>query len=135
MQTGDLAGAVALGRQMVQVISPLREYFGVGTLTANWALSMALAGQGAAAREVMAPIVESVDSAPDVDVVGFQVAMGQVSLRQGRWDGGGGLVRARDRPDGRVRPVLDGGRCVAGAVAALRHLGRLDAGAGSPAAR
>jgi ATP/maltotriose-dependent transcriptional regulator MalT len=126
MQTGDLAGAVALGHRMVQVVGPLGEYFGVGTLTANLALSMALAGQGAAAREVMAPIVGSVESAPDIDVVGFQVAMGQVSLRQGRWEEALAWYRRGIALMDAFGPFWTAARCIAGAVAALRHLGRLD---------
>lgn len=123
-QTGELARAVALGHHMVATIAELGDYFGVGTLTANLALAMVLSGDIAGARLVMAPIVESVETAPDVDVVGFQVPMGQACLYEGDWTGAirwfsRGLHRLDD-----FGADWTAARCLSGTVAALRRLGR-----------
>jgi ATP/maltotriose-dependent transcriptional regulator MalT len=67
-----------------------------------------------------------VESAPDVDVVGFQVAMGQVSLRQGHWEEAVAWYRRGIVLMDTVGPFWTSARCMAGSVAALRHLGRLE---------
>lgn len=124
MQTGDLAGSVRLGHTMVEVIAPLGDYFGVGTLTSNLALAMVLSGDLTGARRLMRPIVASLDSAPDVDVVGFQIPMGQASLQAGEWDDAiGWFARGLRRLDDLGTDWI-AGRCLAGTVLALRRLGR-----------
>jgi DNA-binding CsgD family transcriptional regulator/tetratricopeptide (TPR) repeat protein len=126
MQTGELVRAIELGRQMVDVIAPLGDYFGVGTLTSNLALAMALHGDTDGARRIMRPIVASIDLAPDVDVVGFQVPLGYLSLFEGRWeDALAWYSRALSRLES-SGPEWTAARCLPGAVRAMQQLGRTD---------
>lgn len=124
MQIGDLRRSISIGREMVDEVAPLGDYFAIGTLTSNLALALALAGEAETARAIMRPIVQSVQNAPDVDVVGFQVAMGHISLHDGEWDEAlhwlqRGLLRLDHAP-----VDWTAARSVAGAVEALRRLGR-----------
>jgi DNA-binding CsgD family transcriptional regulator len=124
--TGDLDRAITLGRAMVDTIEPLGDYFGSGTLRSNLALAMALAGDPAGARAVMRPVVESIDTAPDVNVVGFQVALGHMYLHQGAWQE---AVRWFDRGLSRLDHVAadwTAARCLSGAIEARRGLGNAD---------
>ena len=124
--TGDLDRAITLGRAMVDTIEPLGDYFGSGTLRSNLALAMALAGDPAGARAVMRPVVESIDTAPDVNVVGFQVALGHIYLQQGAWQE---AVRWFDRGLSRLDHVAadwTAARCLAGAIEARCWLGNAD---------
>lgn len=125
MQRGDLRRSVSLGQEMVEVVAPLGDYFAIGTLTSNFALALTLAGQASTARAIMRPIVQSVQTAPDVDVVGFQVAMGHISLHDGEWEEAlHWFQRGLRRLD--LTPVdWTAARSVAGAVEALRRLGRV----------
>jgi len=124
--TGELDRAVTLGHAMVDTIEPLGDYFGSGTLRSNLALAMALAGDPAGARAVMRPVVESIDTAPDVNVVGFQVALGHICLQEGAWQE---ALRWFDRGLRRLDHVdadWTAARCLAGAIEALRQLGNTD---------
>jgi predicted ATPase/DNA-binding CsgD family transcriptional regulator len=124
--TGYLDRAVTLGRAMVDTIEPLGDYFGRGTLRSNLALAMALAGDPAGARAVMRPVVESIDTAPDVNVVGFQVALGHICLQEGAWQE---ALRWFDRGLRRLDHAdadWTAARCLAGAIEALRRLGSPD---------
>jgi hypothetical protein len=96
----------------------------IGTLTSNFAIALTLAGEAPTARAIMRPIVHSVQTATDVDVVGFQVAMGHISLHDGEWaDALQWFQRELRRLD--HTPVdWTAARSVAGAVEALLRLGR-----------
>lgn len=123
MQTGCLAESIRIGSGMVDVIAPLGDYFGLGTLTVNLALAMCRSGDPGRARQVMAPIVDVTESRPEVDVVGLPVPMGHASLWEGDWEDaarwfGHGLARLEYGPD------WTAARCLPGAVEALRRLGR-----------
>lgn len=83
MNTGRVREAVAIAEHMRQIVAPLDDYFAVGTNTGLAAHAIALAGDRDGARRILDPVVRSVESAPDVDVVGFQVTYGQIEL----WDG------------------------------------------------
>jgi DNA-binding CsgD family transcriptional regulator len=111
---------------MVSTIESLGDYFGSGTLRSNLALALALAGDPDGARAVMRPVVESVETAPDINVVGFQVALGHICLREEAWDEallwfGRGLRRLE-----RAEADWTAARCLQGAIEALRRLGRTD---------
>jgi predicted ATPase/DNA-binding CsgD family transcriptional regulator len=121
---GDVTGAVAVGREVLEIVTPLRDYFAVGTNTSNAAQALVLAGRLAEARRLMDPIVRSLATTPEADVVGFMVPYGLLHLYAGepaealRWFRAG------------VRRMSDGGqdwtagRCLPGLVGALRRLGR-----------
>jgi predicted ATPase/DNA-binding NarL/FixJ family response regulator len=126
MFRGELVRAVAAGDTMLEIIRPLGDYFGTGTNTANVAMAYGLSGDLDGARNLMAPIVRSIDVAPDVDVVGFMVTLGLVDLWAGELES---AVRWFERGTGFLAPQLDNWtatRSYPGLVGALRRLGRLD---------
>lgn len=126
MQTGDLPRSLAVGQAMVDEVAPLGDYFALGTLTSNFVLALTLAGQTPRARALMRPIVQSVRTAPDVDVVGFQVAMGLISLRDGDREEALTWFRRGLRRLDRAPVDWTAARCIAGAIESLRRLGRVD---------
>lgn len=121
---GDIRGADSIGKRVIDIVSPLGDYFAVGTNTTSAAFATGLAGNIDLARKMMDPIVRSLDEAPEVDVVGFMVPYGLLHL----WDGDlDGAVRWFER--GVQRMSMDVAdwtavRCLPGLVAALRRLGR-----------
>ncbi len=126
MVTGDVRGGAAIGEHMLEIVTPLGDYFAVGTNTANAALAMGMNGNIAEARRLMAPIVRSLDSAPAVDVVGFMVTTGLLALWDGDLDDAvrwfeRGVARLDDNPRDWTAT-----RCLPGLVATLRRLGRTD---------
>lgn len=123
MQTGRLADAVRLGREMVELITPLGNPFGVGSLTGNLALALCLAGDIDGARRIMLPIIGALDSAADIDVVALPVPMGRICLRAGEWEEAArwfrrGVARLEHGP-----PDWTAANCLPGLVEALRRLG------------
>jgi DNA-binding CsgD family transcriptional regulator len=126
MTTGDVRAATAIGREAMRIVAPLGDFFAVGTNTAQFALPVGMGGDIAAARKMMDPIVRSVDTAPDVDVVGFMVPYGLLHLWDGDLDGAvRWLRRGVARMSGGARDWT-AGRCLPGLVAALRRSGRTD---------
>jgi predicted ATPase/DNA-binding CsgD family transcriptional regulator len=126
MVSGDVREAVAIGQDAVRIATPLRDFFAVGTNTANAAITMGMAGDLAQARKMMDPVVRSLGTALDVDVVGFMVAYGLLHL----WDGDpAGAVHWFERGVQRMsRGSRDwtATRCLPGLVGALRRLGRTE---------
>jgi len=126
MLSGDLREAEAIGHEIVDMIAPLADYFARGTNTANAALAIAMAGHIDVARNLMDPIVSSLDDAVDVDVVGFMVTHGLLHLWDGDCEGAvqwfeRGTRLLRDEPRDWTAT-----RCLPGLVTALRRLGRVD---------
>ncbi len=126
MLSGDLQGAVTTAREMVDIITPLGDYFAVGTNTANAALPIAMSGRLTEARTMMRRVVWSLDVTPGADVVGFMVTLGTIQL----WDGNGedavrwfeqGTRLLQDDPNDWTAT-----RCLPGLVSALRRLDRCD---------
>jgi predicted ATPase/DNA-binding CsgD family transcriptional regulator len=124
VETGDLPGALVIGQHMLDIVMPLGDYFGAGTLTTNVALAIGMTGNIGAGLKMMDAIVRSLDEAPDVDAVGFEYTMGLLLLWDGdldnavRW-----LARgvARMTEDSRHWTAA---RCLPPMVAVLRRLGR-----------
>lgn len=126
MQTGHLADAVRLGREMVGLIEPLGDYFGLGALTVNLAIAVCHHGDARSARRVIAPMVDVAESTTDIDVVALPVPMGHICLREGDWEN---AARWFNRGTTRLdsgRPDWTAARCIPGAIEALRRLGQLD---------
>jgi predicted ATPase/DNA-binding CsgD family transcriptional regulator len=124
--TGDLRKAVAIGEEVVRIAAPLGDYFAVGTNTSNAAQALGMAGEIARARAMIDPIVRSLDSAPEADVVGFMVSQGLLHL----WDGDAeGAVAWFERGVQRMTDQTrdwTAARCLAGLIGALRRLGRTE---------
>ena len=125
MVTGDLPRAVVLGRAAVDMARPLGDYFAVGTTTVNAAYAVAFTGRLDEAHSMMEPIVRSVTTASEVDVVGFMVPYGHLHLLKGELETAvywlsQGADKAADRLDwtaARALPPL---------ADALRRLGRVE---------
>jgi predicted ATPase/DNA-binding CsgD family transcriptional regulator len=123
---GRVSEAVTVGREAAATVSPLADYFAVGTLTCHAAHLRALSGDLSGAQEMLEPVVLSMVGEGDVDVVGFMVVCGSVSLWEGDLDGAVGWFElGLRRLDTRERDWT-AVRCMPGLVAALRRLGRLD---------
>ncbi len=121
---GDVTGAVAIGREVVDIVTPLGDFFAVGTNTCNMAQAVALGGALDEARALIEPVVRSVESAPEVDVVGFMVPYGLVHLWEGDLDGAVEWFRRGVRRMSGTSRDWTAGRCLPGLVSALRRLGR-----------
>ena len=124
--TGDVREAAAIGREVVEIVAPLGDHFTVGTNIVNAALAIGMSGDLVEARAMVEPIVRSLDTASEADVVGFMVPYGFLDLWDGdldaavRW-----FERGVQRMAGDVRD-WQAGRCLPGLVQALRRLGRTD---------
>jgi DNA-binding CsgD family transcriptional regulator len=126
MLSGDVPAAVAIGREVLQIVAPLGDYFAVGTNTCNAAHAIAMSGGLNEARALMHPIITSLDKAPEADVVGFMVPYGLLHLWEGDLDGAiAWLQRGVQRMSG-GKTDWTAVRCLPGLVGALRRLGRLD---------
>jgi predicted ATPase/DNA-binding CsgD family transcriptional regulator len=126
LYTGGVGAAVTIGQESIDLVTPLGDYFAVGTTICNAAQARAMSGDLAGAQRMLEPIVQSMDRTRDADVVGFMVAYGWVLL----W--AGDLPHAVDwferglrRLDSRERDWT-ATRCTPGLIAALRRLGRTD---------
>jgi predicted ATPase/DNA-binding CsgD family transcriptional regulator len=125
--TGNPRAAVAIGDDVVRIVRPLGDYFAVGTNTVNAALAVGMAGDVERARAMLEPVVRSLDTAREVDVVGFMVPFGLVHL----WDGDlrgavGWFERGVQRMTETGTRDWTAARCLPGYVGALRRLGRFD---------
>jgi DNA-binding NarL/FixJ family response regulator len=110
----------------VGLVRPLGDYFAVGTLTSNTAHAVALSGAFEEARSLMEPVVQSLDTAREADVIGFMVTWGLIHLWEGDLDEAvlwfeKGVERLGDR--GRDWTAA---RSLPGLVGALRRLGRTE---------
>jgi DNA-binding CsgD family transcriptional regulator/tetratricopeptide (TPR) repeat protein len=124
--SGDVDGAAEIGEEVVDLVSPLGDYFAVGTNTCNAALAIAMSGDLGRARKLMDPIVRSVDTAADVDVVGFMVVYGLLHLWDGDLEGAVEWFEVGVRRMEEDRQDWTAARCLPGLVQALRRLGRTD---------
>lgn len=126
MYTGDVRGAVTIGQEVLDIVTPLGDFFAAGTTTTGVAMARGMAGDIEGGRRLMATIVRSIDEAPDLDVVGFMVPLGLLSLWDGQLDD---AVRWFERGANRPARDLDDWtsvRCLPGLTSALRRLARLD---------
>jgi predicted ATPase/DNA-binding CsgD family transcriptional regulator len=124
--TGGVRDAVAIGEEVVRIAAPLGDYFAVGTNTCNAAQALGMAGEIARARAMIDPIVRSLASAPEADVVGFMVPQGLLHLWAGDAEGAvGWFERGVQRMTDTARDWT-AARCLPGLVGALRRLGRTD---------
>lgn len=121
---GDVPAAVAVGREVVDMARPLRDYFAVGTLTCNAAYALAMSGALEEARTLMEPIVGSLDTAREADVVGFMVPYGLVHLWEGRLDEAVEWFEKGVARLGEHGRDWTAARCFPGLVGALRRSGR-----------
>jgi DNA-binding CsgD family transcriptional regulator len=111
---------------VVRIAAPLGDYFAVGTNTCNAAQALGTAGEVARARAMIDPIVRSLASAPEADVVGFMVSQGLLHLWDGDAEGAvGWFQRGVQRMTDQTRDWT-AARCLPGLVGALRRLGRTE---------
>jgi predicted ATPase/DNA-binding CsgD family transcriptional regulator len=119
---GRVAQAVLIGRRSLEMIDPLGEDFGSGTLAANTAHALALSGDLDGAMRLMTPVVRSL-STPDADPIGFMVPLGFIHLWRGDVDESLRWFRAGTaRLDDRATDWT-AARCIPGLVGALRRTG------------
>jgi len=122
----DVPGAVAIGDEIVRIAQPLGDYFTVGTLTSNTAQALGMAGHLARARDLMAGVVRSLDTAAEADMVGWMVPLGLLHLWMGELEQAvGWFERGVQRMSGETRDWT-AARCLPGLVSALRRLGRTE---------
>lgn len=122
---GDVPAAARAGERMSELVAPVGDYFAVGTLAALTAFAWGMAGDVERGRELLRPVVSSVDEVPDVDVIGLTVSCGALAL----WSGD--LVEAvrwyeQGVHDPRRRDAWTAARCLPGLATALRRLGRTE---------
>src|SRR5690606_18851825 len=114
--------AEEVGREARRIAEPLGEYFAYGTNTANLSIVLGMLGRIDEGRYLMEPIVKSIESTPDVDVVGFTVAVGYLHL----WSGDlAGAVEWLERGTRFAAPHTDNWtaiRSMSGLASALRRL-------------
>jgi len=121
---GDLQAAVTVGDEVVEMIQPLGDYFGVGTLTSNAAQAAALSGAVEKARAMIEPVIASLDPVRERDIVGLMVPIASIHLWTGELDEAlhwfnKGVARLEERPRD-----WTAGRCLPGLVSTLRRLDR-----------
>jgi predicted ATPase/DNA-binding SARP family transcriptional activator len=129
LETGDLREATAIGESLMRIVTPLGDYFAIGTTASNVALVNGMAGDITAGLTTMRDIVRSIDEAPDTDAVAFQHTMGMLHLWNGdlddalRW-----LERGIGHVTGNSNEWKDwtATKCLTAMVAALRRLGRIE---------
>jgi predicted ATPase/DNA-binding SARP family transcriptional activator len=129
LETGDLRAATMIGEELTRIVSPLGDYFAVGTTASNVALVNGMAGNITAGLTMMRDLVRSIDEAPDADAVAFQHTMGMLHLWNGdlddavRWLGRG---TGHVTEDSREWKDWTATKCLTGLAAALRRLGRIE---------
>ncbi len=124
MVSGDVTGATEIGQEAVQIATPLGDYFAVGTNSCNAAHALVLAGRLPEARAMMEPVVRSVDTAAEADVVGFMVPYGLLHLADGDLEGALGWFERGVARMSNTDPDWTAARCLPGLVGTLRRLGR-----------
>jgi ATP/maltotriose-dependent transcriptional regulator MalT len=122
---GRVAEAVRVGHQSLDLIRPLGDYFGSGTVAANTAHAVAVSGDLEGAAQLMEPVVHSL-ATPAADAVGFMVPLGLINLWRGDLDESirwfrAGVARLEQR-----RADWTAARCIPGLVGALRRKGDLE---------
>lgn len=123
---GDVHGALHVGEDVIRIVKPLDEYFAYGSLATMVAFVRGLAGDYDGGRQMMVPIVRSVDEAPDVDVVAYMWTLGLLNLWSGELEAALSWFErgiSDQPPDGDLWTAT---RCLPGLVCALRKLGRID---------
>jgi hypothetical protein len=129
LETGDLRAATAIGEELMRIVTPLGDYFAIGTTASNVALVNGMAGNTTTGLTTMRNIVRSFDEAPDTEAVAFQHTMGMLHLWNGdlddavRWLGRGIGHVTENGKEWKDRKAT---RCLIGMAAALRRLGRVE---------
>lgn len=118
---GDSARARRLAERAVELAAPLADYHRVGM--ARSALVLGASGDGARARDVLAPITALVEGAGrEVFVPGLACALGSLALWRGDFDEAVGWLKSKPAPTG---TYLDA-QALPALATALRGLGRRD---------
>jgi predicted ATPase/class 3 adenylate cyclase/DNA-binding NarL/FixJ family response regulator len=123
--TGDVRSADAFATDAVRIAEPLGDYFTVGHAISNLAWVKCVAGEIDAGRQLMEPVVRSIeDAGPDIEVP--LMALSQAKLRLA----GGDLTGALDWFERAARFTVPEGdnwvvvRALPGLAGVLRRLGR-----------
>jgi predicted ATPase/DNA-binding NarL/FixJ family response regulator len=124
--TGDVRRAVAIAEDTVRIAAPLEDYLVVGTNATHAAFALGMAGNLAEARARMDPVVRSLDTAREADVVGYMVVYGLVHLWAGDVEAAVGWFELGVRRMTDRTRDWQAARCLPGLVGALRRLGRTD---------
>ena len=131
LYTGDVKRAVALGDQVMTLVTPLGDFFAHGSNAANVALAQGMGGDIAGARRSMESVVRRIDGLTDVDVVGYMFTYGLLALWAGEPDQAFDWFTRGVRLEDRFEWTAV--RCYPHLAAALRRLGRLDEAADAAA--
>ncbi len=125
--TGDVQRACELAEQALAVAQPVGDYYSVGQATAHLALARGVAGDIGGARELIAPVVRSIEGADHaVYVPRLAPVLGKLNLWVGDYEAAVAWFERDVSHADPLSPSLIVARSLPGLVAALRHLGRLD---------